>query len=106
MTIALYAEFTCLDGQLDAVAELLADFAAVVRSEPGNLCFDAYRLTSEPSKIFVHEQYRDQAAFDVHLASSAGAVFNISLAPLVVGGGYALTMLQPISIAPNKAVGA
>jgi quinol monooxygenase YgiN len=98
MTIALYAEFTAVEGSTDAVVKLIADFATVVRQEPGNLCFDAYQLADEASTIFVHERYADQAAFDTHLASEAGRVFNIALAPLVIGGGSALTMLSPIEV--------
>ncbi|MBC7725511.1 MAG: antibiotic biosynthesis monooxygenase [Burkholderiaceae bacterium] len=94
--IALYAEFTAIAGNGDAVAALIGDFGALVRLEPGNIRFDVHRLEADPLSFFVYEIYRDQAAFDTHLAAPAGAVFNGHLTPLVVGGGSTLTMLTPV----------
>ncbi len=99
MTIALYAEFTATPGNIERVRDLIADFAQTVRAEPGNICFDAHTLESEPAKVFVYELYRDQAAFEAHLAAPAGAAFNQLLAHLVEGGGSRLTMLSPVSVA-------
>jgi quinol monooxygenase YgiN len=96
MTIALYAEFTASSGNHALVTELIAAFADRVRAEPGNLRFDPHHIVDAPDTVFVYETYRDQAAFDVHLASAHGHEFNRRLVGLVVGGGSRLTMLQPI----------
>ena len=99
MTIALYAEFTAAAENRTLVTELIAEFAQRVRAEPGNLAFDPHHLADSPATIFVYEAYRDQAAFDEHLASSHGRDFNQRLGTLVVGGGSRLTMLSPIAVA-------
>jgi quinol monooxygenase YgiN len=101
MTIALYAEFNATAGNHILVTELIAEFAARVRAEPGNLTFDAHHQVDSPTTVFVYETYRDQAAFDEHLASSHGRDFNLRLGALVVGGGSRLTMLSPITAAPT-----
>ena len=98
MTIALYAEFTATAGNHALVTELIAEFAARVRAEPGNLAFDPHHLADSPATVFVYEAYRDQAAFDEHLASFHGRDFNQRLGTLVVGGGSRLTMLSPIVV--------
>lgn len=98
MTIALYAEFTATDGNRDLVTELIAEFAVRVRAEPGNLAFDPHHRVDSPTTVFVYEAYRDQAAFDEHLASPHGHDFNRRLGDLIVGGGSRLTMLSPIAV--------
>ena len=98
MTIALYAEFTATEGNQGLVTELIAEFAEWVRAEPGNLVFDPHHRLDSPATVFVYEAYRDQAAFDEHLASSHGHAFNRRLGDLVVGGSSRLTMLAPIAV--------
>jgi len=98
MTISLYAEFTATPGNTERVSGLIAEFAATVRAEPGNLRFDAHSVASNPATFFVYELYRDQAAFDAHLAQPSGSAFNRALSALVEGGGSTLTMLSPISV--------
>jgi quinol monooxygenase YgiN len=99
MTIALYAEFTATPGNIEQVRGLIDSYAQTVRAEPGNICFDAHTVESQPAKVFVYELYCDAAAFESHLAAPAGAEFNRQLADLVEGGGSNLTMLNPISVA-------
>lgn len=68
----LHAIFTARPEQGDNVAALLRDFAEVVRAEEGNVVFDATRLVDDPDRFFVYEVYRDEAAFQAHLAAPAG----------------------------------
>ena len=102
MTIAVYVEFTATVGNqllvTELVTELIAEFAAGVRVEPGNLAFAPHIRVDSPSTVFVCEAYRDQAAFDEHLASAHGYDFTFRVADLVVGGGSRLTMLSPIAV--------
>ena len=102
-TVALYAEFAAVPGRGRDVERLIAAFADVVRSEPGNLVFDVYRKTDAPDSFFVYEIYRDQAAFDAHIGSAAGALFNAELGELIHGGGSTLTTLRPVSGPHSKA---
>jgi len=91
----LYAEFTAVAGQEQAVAALLRDYGARVRMEPGNITFAAYTKESDGRQVFVFEEYRNEDAFQVHLAAPYGRTFNEALAPLVDGGGSTLTFLNP-----------
>ena len=77
MTIALYAEFS---------------------ATAGNLALDPHHLADSPTTVFVFETYRDQAAFDEHLASFHRRDFNQRLGTLKVGGASRPTMLSPIVI--------
>lgn len=97
MTVALFAEFTATAGNEAVVTQLIAEFATRVRAEPGNIHFEAHHLADAPDTVFVYETYRDQSAFEDHLASPHGHEFNRRLAGLVVGGGSRLTMLSAIS---------
>lgn len=92
----LHATFTARPGEGDRVATLLADFAEVVRAEEGNVVFDASRLVDDPDRFFVYEVYRDEAAFQQHLASPAGGPFNEALQQLIVEPSSVLTFLRRI----------
>lgn len=91
---SLYAEFTALAGAEERVAELLEALAHAVRSEAGNVAFDAYRVEGEPARFFVYEVYADDDAFRQHLAAEHGRIFNRQLTDLVEGGASRLTRLS------------
>jgi len=82
--VILYATFTARAGHAGTVAALLADYAQTVRTEPGNVLFDASYHADTPEAFFVYEEYADEAAFQAHLAAPYGAVFNAALKPLIV----------------------
>ncbi|WCM56036.1 putative quinol monooxygenase [Microbacterium sp. EF45047] len=92
--VTLFAEFTALRGCTEEVDALLRGLVADVRQEPGNLVFDAYRLTEEPDRFFVFEVYRDRAAFEEHLAAPYGVPFNKRLQELIVEDASQLTFLS------------
>lgn len=93
----LHAQFTARPGQEEEVASLLATLAENVRREEGNLVFDAFRHEDDPSRFFVYEVYRDEAAFDAHLLAPYGAVFNASLQQLIIEPHSILTFLTVLS---------
>ena len=97
MTVALYATFRALEGQERRVAELLAALAADVINEPGNVLFEPTTLSEDPRSYFVYEVYRDQQAFEAHIAMPHGVAFNDSLSALVEGGASTLTWLTPLA---------
>lgn len=92
----LHATFTARPGDAERVAALLREFAEVVRAEPGNVVFDATRLVDEPDRFFVYEEYRDEAAFQAHLAAPAGGPFNAALQQLIVEPSSQLTFLRRV----------
>lgn len=97
MSVSLYAEFSALAGNEAHVAELIAEFASQVRAEPGNVVFDPF-IVPGSGAFFVVETYVDESAFASHLASEHGLAFNVSLAPLIVGGQSTLTQLHAIAV--------
>ncbi|MBP5801505.1 antibiotic biosynthesis monooxygenase [Microbacterium maritypicum] len=90
----LHATFTAQPGTGDRVAALLRDFAEVVRAEEGNIVFDATRLVDDPDRFFVYEVYRDEAAFQAHIAAPAGVPFNAALQELIVEPSSQLIFLR------------
>jgi quinol monooxygenase YgiN len=94
--VVLIAEFTALQGQDRLVADLLAELAASVRQEPGNIAFDCYQRADDPCRFVVYEIYRDRQAFDAHIAADYGAVFNKRLEQLIVEPHSILTFLKPL----------
>lgn len=92
----LHATFTALPGRGDEVAALLRPFAEQVRAEPGNVIFDATRLTDAPDRFFVYEVYESEAAFQAHLSAPGGAPFNAALVPLIQEPSSQLTFLRRI----------
>lgn len=96
MTKTLLAEFTAKPGAEERVAALVAEYAARVRAEPGNLVFDVYTKESNPRGYWVFEVYRDEAAFKEHLGAPYGPPFNAELGPLIEEqSGSVLTFLTP-----------
>ena len=96
MTTSLYAEFTVISGNEARVREMMIEFSAQVRREPGNITFTPYVLQSDPARYFVYEVYRDDEAFAQHLRAEYGASFNAELALLVEDGASRLTGLTEV----------
>jgi quinol monooxygenase YgiN len=92
----LYARFTALPGQRDAVAALVRDLSDRVRKEPGNVHFAVTTKAEDPDAFFVFEEYRDDAAFNEHLGADYVTQFNVALADLIVEDGSVLTWLVPV----------
>lgn len=107
--VELVARFTARPGCEEEVARLLLALTAKVRSEPGCLAFDPFRVAAPPpgsgvsagpervgAAFVVVEAYRDDAAFAEHLAAPYGAEFNAALGPLTEEAGSVLTFLTAL----------
>ena len=65
--LTVVAKIRAAKGKGDALAALLAEQAAVVRkAEPGCLVYRPHRSSKDPDLFIFYEQYKDDAAFDVH----------------------------------------
>jgi quinol monooxygenase YgiN len=53
----------------DEFPELVAEFTAATRAEPGNVCFDWYRSVEDPNEYVLVEAFSDAAAGEAHVAS-------------------------------------
>jgi quinol monooxygenase YgiN len=94
----LFAEIVARVGHEAEVAAMLAEHAVAVRAESGNQIFEPAALFGKPRCFFIYEQYLDQEAFAVHLASEHSIDFNRRLTPLVEGGRSELTWLTPLDV--------
>jgi quinol monooxygenase YgiN len=65
--LTVIAKVRAANGKGDALAALLTEQAAVVRSaEPGCLVYRPHRSTKDPDLFLFYESYQDEAAFDAH----------------------------------------
>lgn len=94
---ALYATFTARPGREQPLAELVAKLASDVRAEDGCLLFDPFTRTENPRAYVVFEIYRDDDAFQEHLASLHTRGFNAALSDLIEGAGSTLEWLVPVA---------
>ncbi len=94
--VVLYAEFTSHPETTDQLCRLISWLQVQVRQEPGNLEFSIFQLEGSPSRFFVFERYRDQAAFQEHLAADYGTRFNAALEDLSVEKQSRLTFLREL----------
>jgi quinol monooxygenase YgiN len=53
----------------DEFPELVAEFTAATRAEPGNICFDWYRSIDDPNTYVLVEAFEDREAGDIHVNS-------------------------------------
>src|SRR5213080_3967167 len=65
--LTVVAKIRAAKGKGDALAALLQEqVAAVMKAEPGCLVYRPHRSTKDPDLFVFYEQYKDDAAFDVH----------------------------------------
>ena len=60
--IFIVVKFTVRPEQADGWLDLVADFTAAVRAEPGNLFFDWARSVDDPNQFWLTEGFVDDAA--------------------------------------------
>lgn len=96
MAKSLYATMKALPGHREKVASLLRALAENVRAEPGCVRFIVYTLAEDPDLFHVEETYRDEAAFQAHMATEHGKVFNKAIETLVEGGASHVVFLDEL----------
>ncbi|GBR71364.1 putative quinol monooxygenase [Gluconobacter kanchanaburiensis] len=96
MTKSLYATLRALPGKRETLRSLLTSLAADVRAEPGCERFRVYTLASDPDLFHVEETYHDDAAFQAHMATEHGRIFNQTIVPLVEGGASQVVFLDAV----------
>jgi quinol monooxygenase YgiN len=97
MSKALLAEFTVKPGSEARVAEMVTELAGQVRDEPGNVAFEVYTKAEDPRAYWIYEVYRDEDAFQAHLAAPYGEPFNAELTDLIEEDGSVLTFLTRLT---------
>jgi len=74
---------------------MLAELVEHVRSEPGNVQFDAW-LEDETRTFFVYEVYDGDRAFEAHIGADYVGAFNARLGSLIEEPRSILTRLHPL----------
>ncbi len=75
--LTVVARIRAAQGKGDALAALLAEQAAAVRSaEPGCLAYRPHRSTRDPELFLFYETYVDEAAYEAHRAAPHLAAFR------------------------------
>lgn len=75
--LTVVAKVRAARGKGEALAALLEEQAAAVRElEPGCLAYCLHRSTTDPELFLFYEQYRDEAAFEVHRKGAHVARFR------------------------------
>ena len=65
--LSIVAKIRAAKGKGDALAALLKEqVAAVMKAEPGCIVYRPHRSAKDPDVFIFYEQYKDDAAFDVH----------------------------------------
>jgi len=75
--LTVVAKIRAAKGKGDALAALLKEQVGVVRAaEPGCLVYRPHRSTKDPDLFIFYEQYKDDAAFDIHRKGTHLAAFR------------------------------
>ena len=64
--IVLAVIWVAKPGHKDEVANVFGKLEAESRREPGCLMYIVHRHADEPARLFIYEQYKDDAALEAH----------------------------------------
>ena len=93
--IQLIARIEAHPNQGEQLASIIEGMIAPSRAEAGCLTYQAHRAIDNPNIFYFYEQWRDQDAFDQHVASPHYQAYRADSASLVAD--RALTFLHNIS---------
>jgi quinol monooxygenase YgiN/predicted ester cyclase len=84
MALTYLVRMRALDGQAEAVQELLLSNADRIRAgEPGNLAFAVHRSREDPHEFWLYETWTDPEAVERHESGEAFTTYKERLRPLV-----------------------
>lgn len=79
------ARITTTPGAADALLPAAAEMVAATRTEDGCLSYELLASTDAPDTYVMLEQWRDRAALDAHMVSSAMAAFGAAAGAHLTG---------------------
>jgi|tagenome__1003787_1003787.scaffolds.fasta_scaffold18877776_1 autoinducer 2-degrading protein len=83
MAYTLAITLKCRPGAAETFRRVLGEITSESRDETGNVAFVTHESLEEPDVFLVYESYRDEAAYQAHLATPAFARVEAELFPLV-----------------------
>ncbi|ACB60801.1 Antibiotic biosynthesis monooxygenase [Exiguobacterium sibiricum 255-15] len=93
--IQLIARIKAHPGQAEQLAHVIEGVILPSRAESGCLTYQAHRAKNDTHVFYFYEQWRDQKAFDDHVASAHYQTYRTDSANLV--SDRSLTFLQDVS---------
>ena len=96
MKYLLIAFIHMLPGKEAEVIAAMQQLAEAARKEPGCGRFDVYLDQKKPLTLVVLEDYRDEAAFQVHVQASYTRDILARIASKMEGGKPEVVLLKPM----------
>lgn len=84
----IICELRCEEKDRERVRELILQFVAPARSEPGCLYYDLYQRLDAPDTFFILDGWIDESAVKSHAAHPHVATVMKELSPLLVFGPH------------------
>jgi quinol monooxygenase YgiN len=79
----IFARFRARTGQENALEEALQDVLAPTRKEAGCIRIHAFRSTRDPRLFYIHSQWTNEAAFEIHAGLPHTVKFIERVEPLI-----------------------
>jgi quinol monooxygenase YgiN len=95
--VIVFASFRPLQGNEEAVRELLSWMVTNTRSEPGCERYDLYRAT-DGETFHLFERYRNANALEAHRAAGYFVEYRRRIADLIEGS-VDVVLLHPVDVA-------
>src|SRR5687768_17218617 len=95
--IFITAKFKVKPADADRWPEIVADFTAATRAEPGCLWFDWSRSLDDPTEYVLVEAFRDDEAGGAHVRSEHFATARRTLPPHLAGTPRIVNVTVPQS---------
>ncbi len=95
MELFLFARFQARPGCEVALREAIKEIAAPTKLEPGCLSYQAFQSVRVQGEFYVHSQWRDKAAFDVH-ASLPHTVKFMSIVEPLIDHPFSVSLTEPL----------
>lgn len=97
MAITYIVRMRALDGQAEAVQDLLLSNADRIRAgEPGNLAFAVHRSRDDAQEFWLYETWTDLEAVERHESGEAFATYKERLRPLVAAESVLFGAATPL----------
>jgi quinol monooxygenase YgiN len=99
MAVTYFVRMRALDGQEDAVRELLlSNVTRIDEGERGNVVFAVHRSTEEPREFWLYETWTDLESVDAHESGPAFTAYKNALRPLVDPDTLVFGNAEPLAV--------
>ena len=83
MKLYIFARLHARQGEERAVEQALAEVVLASREESGCIAIEAFRSTGDPRLFYIHSQWTDEAAFEVHASLAHTVKFLETVSRLI-----------------------